>query len=43
MRNRLVHGYASVDNDITWDVVTGDLPAVIGALQKLLAEGSGAE
>jgi len=26
MRNRLVHGYASVDHDVIWDVVTADLP-----------------
>lgn len=37
MRNRLVHGYASVDHDIVWDVVTHDLPAVIRALEGLVA------
>jgi uncharacterized protein with HEPN domain len=35
MRNRLVHGYASVDHDIVWDVVTGDLPAVVGSKRCL--------
>ena len=39
MRNRLVHGYASVDHDIVWDVVAGDLAEVIDALQELLSEG----
>ncbi len=29
MRNRLVHGYASVDHDIVWTVVTSDLPALV--------------
>jgi uncharacterized protein with HEPN domain len=43
MRHRLVHGYASVDHDIVWDVVSGDLPEVIEALKKLLAEESAAE
>ena len=43
MRNRLVHGYASVDHDIVWDVVAGDLTAVIGALEELLAGESAAE
>ncbi len=43
MRNRLVHGYASVDHNIIWDVVAGDLPSVIGGLEQLLAEGSATE
>ena len=36
MRNRLVHGYASVDHDITWDVVVGDLPGLATSLEKAL-------
>ncbi len=38
MRNRLVHGYASVDHDILWDVVSGDLPEIIEALEGLLED-----
>ena len=38
MRNRLVHGYAAVDHDIVWDVVSADLREVIDALEQLLAE-----
>ncbi len=38
MRNRLVHGYASVDHDIVWDVVSVDLKMVIAALEALLAD-----
>lgn len=38
MRNRLVHGYASVDHDIVWDVVSGDLVEIIPALEELLSE-----
>lgn len=34
MRNRLVHGYAAVDRDIVWAVVTIDLPALIAALDR---------
>ncbi len=34
MRNRLVHGYASVDHDILWDVVTSDLPALLRLLES---------
>ncbi len=41
MRNRLVHGYASVDHGIVWDVVSGDLAEMIAALESLLAETSG--
>lgn len=38
MRNRLIHGYASVDHDIVWDVVSGDLVGVIEALEELLPD-----
>ena len=38
MRNRLVHGYASVDHDIVWDVVSDDLAGVIEALEELLPD-----
>ena len=40
MRNRLVHGYASVDHDIVWDVVSRDLVEVIESLEALLAASS---
>ena len=33
-RNRLVHGYASVDHDIVWAVVTTDLPEMIRSLEQ---------
>jgi len=36
MRNRLVHGYAAVDHDILWNVVSSDLPEMIEALEQLL-------
>lgn len=39
MRNRLVHGYASVDHDVLWDVVATDLPALIVSLEKALGVG----
>ena len=32
MRNRLVHGYASVDHDVLWAVVTRDLPILLEAI-----------
>lgn len=33
MRNRLVHGYAAVDNDIVWGVATADLPPLVADLE----------
>lgn len=36
LRNRLIHGYDSVDMDIVWGIVTKDLPPVIEALEKAL-------
>jgi uncharacterized protein with HEPN domain len=39
MRNRLVHGYASVDHDIIWTVVTSDLPAPVHEIRKTTASG----
>lgn len=38
MRNRLVHGYASVDHDITWDVVVVDLPRLVASLEEALGD-----
>jgi uncharacterized protein with HEPN domain len=35
MRNLLVHVYAEVDEAIVWGVVTGSLPALLGALQAI--------
>ncbi|MBK9969110.1 MAG: DUF86 domain-containing protein [Holophagales bacterium] len=36
MRNRLVHGYASVDHDIIWTVAADDLPALVAELEAAL-------
>ncbi|MCP4204186.1 MAG: DUF86 domain-containing protein [bacterium] len=43
MRNRLVHGYASVDHDIVWDVVAGDLTEVIDSLEEPFADSSASD
>ena len=37
-RNRLIHGYWSVDLILVWDVVTGDLPVLRVEVVRLLAE-----
>ncbi|MDY7011256.1 MAG: DUF86 domain-containing protein [Planctomycetota bacterium] len=39
MRNRLVHGYDTVDLDVLWDTVQDDLPPLIEELQKILDNG----
>ncbi len=35
-RNRLIHGYLGIDNDIVWDIVCNDVPALLVALRELL-------
>ena len=32
LRNRLIHGYDSVDFDVLWRIVEGDLPALVNVL-----------
>ena len=39
MRNRLIHGYDSVDLDVLWDTVELDLPPLIDELQKARSGG----
>jgi len=36
LRNRLVHGYFSVDHDILWTVIQDDIPELIAALEGLI-------
>jgi len=40
LRNRLIHGYDTVDFDILWQIVNQDLPHLIESLRKVLGEGS---
>ncbi len=37
-RNILVHGYDGIDDQIVWDVITGDLDNRIADVERLLAE-----
>ena len=38
LRNRLIHGYDSVDLDILWDILVLDLPPLAEQLRKVLAD-----
>ncbi|MCD6030703.1 MAG: hypothetical protein K0R61_4499 [Microvirga sp.] len=38
MRNRIIHGYDVMDNDIVWDVMQNRLPALEIHLADLLGE-----
>jgi uncharacterized protein with HEPN domain len=37
LRNRLIHGYDSVDLDILWQILSMDLPPLIAQLESILA------
>jgi len=37
LRNRLIHGYDSVDFDILWQIITTDLPPLIASLEVIIA------
>jgi uncharacterized protein with HEPN domain len=36
IRHRIVHDYMDVDYDVVWEVVTRDLPDLIGALESFV-------
>jgi uncharacterized protein with HEPN domain len=38
LRNRLIHGYDTVDFDILWQIVNQDLRSLIESLRKALVE-----
>lgn len=37
-RNVIIHGYASLDNQLVWDVVETELPSLLVTLTRLLGE-----
>jgi uncharacterized protein with HEPN domain len=41
LRNRLIHGYDSVDMDILWNIISKDLPPLIVMLKKAIPERNG--
>jgi len=39
LRNRLTHGYDSVDLDILWQIISRDLPPLIVSLETIIKKG----
>ena len=40
-RNRLIHAYLGIDDDIIWSIVRDDIPALAPLLTALLEQGEG--
>lgn len=38
MRDRLIHGYFSVDFDIVWDVITNESPKLVKNITKVIRQ-----
>ena len=36
MRNRIVHDYLGIDEDVVWEVVSDDLPPLITVLERIV-------
>jgi uncharacterized protein with HEPN domain len=36
MRNRLIHGYDTVDLKVLWDTIAEDLPPLIAGLENII-------
>ena len=34
-RNRLIHGYLGIDNDILWSIIQDDIPVLLKELKKM--------
>lgn len=37
MRNRLIHGYDTIDPDRVWDALSIDVPPLVGEIERALA------
>jgi uncharacterized protein with HEPN domain len=37
-RNRLIHGYDTVNLDILWQIASGDLPVLVKQLETIIGE-----
>ena len=38
MRNRIVHDYLGIDDDVVWEVITRNIPDLITQLEALIAD-----
>jgi uncharacterized protein with HEPN domain len=34
-RNRLIHGYLGIDNDVLWSIIQDDIPPLLARLLKM--------
>jgi len=37
-RNKLIHGYLGIDNDILWSIIKDDIPSLLVELKKLKSQ-----
>jgi uncharacterized protein with HEPN domain len=42
IRNRLIHGYDSIDYDVLWQTIQKDLPPLVTALERILSPSGAA-
>ena len=40
-RNRIIHGYGDIDEDVAWDIISRDIPELMPLLRTLLEEAEG--
>ena len=40
-RNRIIHGYGHIDEDVAWDIISRDIPELLSHLRALLTEAQG--
>lgn len=40
-RNRIIHGYGDIDEDVAWDILSRDIPDLMPLLRALLEEAEG--
>jgi len=40
LRNRLIHGYFEVNQDIVWDTICEDLSPLVEDLKQLISSGN---
>ncbi|MCS7301720.1 MAG: DUF86 domain-containing protein [Fimbriimonadales bacterium] len=40
LRNRLIHGYFAVDEEIVWDIIVNELPTLRAQIEQILEEAN---